>query len=311
MPSLVMNENKLVIAALLIPFSIAGTLIRIGVTRLQDYEGAPVFSLVYAQWIGCLVMGIALSNKSYLFQRLKYPAIYTAITTGLCGSITTFSSWQLDIFKAFVNYNHLPHSRGKNVLAGLSQLLVTLAMSFQGFRWGQHTATESSVDVQVVPRGFSIQHLQWPDYGVVCISLSCWLGVILAAVWTHDTNKLVLACVFAPLGALTRWSLSSLFNTPHLPKGTLIANLVATVILAVLSLVRSRPINGMSCLFTQALADGYCGCLSTISTWITELDSLPRKSSYVYGTISVVIAQCILFIVLGSSIWTLGIDSTC
>lgn len=62
-------ENKLVIAASIIPFSIAGTLIRIALTRLQDYSGAPVFGLVYAQWVGCLIMGIAVKNKNDLFLR--------------------------------------------------------------------------------------------------------------------------------------------------------------------------------------------------------------------------------------------------
>lgn len=61
------NENKLVIAATIIPLSMIGTLIRIALTRLQDYSGAPVFSLVYAQWLGCLIMGIVTRNKSNMF----------------------------------------------------------------------------------------------------------------------------------------------------------------------------------------------------------------------------------------------------
>lgn len=61
------NENKLVIAASIIPFSIAGTLIRLAIMQLEDYPGMPVFSLVYVQWIGCLIMGIAAKNKNLLF----------------------------------------------------------------------------------------------------------------------------------------------------------------------------------------------------------------------------------------------------
>lgn len=60
------NENKFVIAASIIPFSMAGTLIRIGLERLQDYPGMPVFGLVHAQWIGCLIMGIATKNRYLL-----------------------------------------------------------------------------------------------------------------------------------------------------------------------------------------------------------------------------------------------------
>lgn len=61
--TIVINENKVAIAFALIPFSIAGTLIRIALTRLQDYPGMPVFGLVYAQWVGCLIMGIAVKCK--------------------------------------------------------------------------------------------------------------------------------------------------------------------------------------------------------------------------------------------------------
>jgi fluoride ion exporter CrcB/FEX len=61
------EENKLVIAFIIIPFSIAGALIRIALQRLEVYTGAPVFGLVYAQWIGCFVMGIAVKNKTNLF----------------------------------------------------------------------------------------------------------------------------------------------------------------------------------------------------------------------------------------------------
>lgn len=62
------NENKLSIAAIIIPFSIAGALIRITISRLETFPGMPVFSLVYAQWIGCLIIGIATRNKSRLFS---------------------------------------------------------------------------------------------------------------------------------------------------------------------------------------------------------------------------------------------------
>ena len=65
---LVVNENKYVIAAIIIPFSIAGVLVRIALTRLETYPGSPVFGLVYAQWVGCFIMGIVVINKTLLFK---------------------------------------------------------------------------------------------------------------------------------------------------------------------------------------------------------------------------------------------------
>lgn len=156
-------------------------------------------------------------------------------------------------------------------MAGLSQFLVTLAMALNGYVFGQHWTLASRMDIQVVSLGFSVSQLTWPDGLVVCFSLSCWLGVILASVWAHDQRELVLACVFAPVGALTRWYLSfSNTRFPHFPLGTLVANLFGTLILAVLSLVQTRQILSYSCPFVQALMDGYCGCLTTVSTLIVS-----------------------------------------
>ncbi len=33
----------------------------------------------------------------------SYGPLYTAVTTGFCGSLTTFSGWQLDIFESWIN----------------------------------------------------------------------------------------------------------------------------------------------------------------------------------------------------------------
>ncbi|KAI8095098.1 uncharacterized protein B0P05DRAFT_577070 [Gilbertella persicaria] len=303
------NENKLVIAAAIVPFSIVGTLIRIGLNRLQDYSGAPVFSLVYAQWMGCFIMGIAIKNKNFLLQ--WYQPSHAAITSGLCGSITTFSSWQLGIFQAFSNYHAYPHTRGKNVLAGLSVFLVTLAMAINGLIFGQHvgefvSSRYHTTAVEPVPRGFSFAYLKKRDYLTLLFGILCWVGVILAAIFTQHQKEVALACVFAPLGALTRWYLSFYNNKlPHFPLGTWVANVFGTMILAALSLVQSGPSMSMiSCSVVGALSDGYCGCLTTISTFVVYI-------SYLYGTISVVIAQCTMFVILGSYIWSQGVTFSC
>ncbi|GAN10555.1 chromosome condensation protein [Mucor ambiguus] len=315
------NENKIAVAAAIIPFSIAGVLIRIALERLQDYTGAPVFGLVYAQWAGCLIIGLTNKNKSALF--LWYHPLHPGITTGLCGSITTFSSWQLDTFKEIANYNAHPHTRGKNVLAALSEFLITFAMSLSGLLLGQHIGDLLSDQIErkhslksepkLIARGFSFKYMSKRDYLTITFAIVSWLGVVFAAIFAPYQRDLAFACVFAPVGALTRWYLS-FYNgrLPHFPIGTFAANVFGTIVLAILAVAQSGPrLTSIACDVIAGLADGYCGCLTTISTFMVELTTLPRKPSYIYGSLSVVIAQGFMFIILGSYIWSQGVNPMC
>lgn len=116
-PSIQLYENKLTIFAALIPMSILGTLIRLGLNMLETYNGSPVFALAYPQFVGCVIMGIAVKKKDILLK--YYLPLQIALSTGLCGSITTFSSWQLAIFEAFSNYAGASHATGYNVSSSL------------------------------------------------------------------------------------------------------------------------------------------------------------------------------------------------
>ncbi|KAI9489391.1 CrcB-like protein-domain-containing protein [Zychaea mexicana] len=317
-----LKENKIVIAFIIIPMAILGTLIRIGLQRLQTYDGQPVFGLVYAQWIGCFVMGIAVQQKDLLMQ--WYLPLQVGLSTGLCGSITTFSSWQLDIFKAFSNYDAANHYTGYNILAAISQLLVTLAMSLNGLVFGYHVGQFlSRVPIQhqalseIISNGFSVHHLDRHDAIVIVVGTASWIGVIIAAALTTHNNQreLAMACVFAPVGALLRWHLSVLnakFLKGRFFFGTFAANLIGTLALAILTLLESGVVmSTVACDVIRGLADGFCGCLTTISTFVVELSNLPLKYTYIYGMTSIILSQCFMFLVCGTFIWTQGVNPTC
>ncbi|KAI7860389.1 CrcB-like protein-domain-containing protein [Circinella umbellata] len=301
--------------------AILGTLIRIGLQRLQTYDGQPVFALVYAQWIGCFIMGMVVQQKDVLMQ--WYLPIHVGLSTGLCGSITTFSSWQLDIFKAFSNYDAAAHYRGYNILAAISQLLVTLAMSLNGLVFGYHIGQllshlpfiHSNTLSEIIPHGFSIRHLNRHDVLIVIIGTLSWMGVILAAALTTHQRSLTLACVFAPLGALLRWHLSVL-NTRvwkgHFFFGTFAANMIGTLVLAVVTLLQSGVgMSSIACDVLHGIGDGFCGCLTTISTFMVEISNLPLKYTYRYGLVSIILGQCFMFLICGTYIWTHGVNPSC
>ncbi|KAJ2391083.1 hypothetical protein H4S02_001510 [Coemansia sp. RSA 2611] len=119
----------------LVLFSMAGVLIRVHLTRLFTYLGEPIYGLIWAQMLGCFIMGIATRTKGVL---LRYsPALNLGITTGLCGSITTFSSWQLLVYEQFFNTERHDHSHFRNFLGGMSVLASTLGCSMAALRLGQ------------------------------------------------------------------------------------------------------------------------------------------------------------------------------
>jgi fluoride exporter len=56
---------------------------------------------------------------------------------------------------------------------------------------------------------------------------------------------------------------------------------------------------------------GFCGCLSTISTFAVELDTLIRRHAYVYASVSISVGIVLMTIVVGIPAWTKGFESIC
>lgn len=84
--------------------------------------------------------------------------------------------------------------------------------------------------------------------------------------------------------------------------------MLATVIIGIChTLQRKSPntISPLSCIMLQALADGFCGCLSTVSTFAVEVRGL-RGGGWTYASASVVAAQVILVLVTGIPWWAGG-----
>lgn len=121
--------------------SIWGSLARIGLSSLSDYPGTPVFPLIWSQFVGCAIIGFLLQDKTLFPKEDRYVALYIGLTTGFCGSITSFSSFVWNCFQALANLDpYYPRSVGHNVIALAAQVIITLCVSIAALRFGAHVA---------------------------------------------------------------------------------------------------------------------------------------------------------------------------
>ena len=119
------------------------------------------------------------------------------------------------------------------------------------------------------------------------------------------------ALVFAPLGCLGRFYASIYLNSKiaSFPLGTFVVNILGTMVLGMSSDLQYVPVGGViGCQVLQGIEDGFCGCLTTVSTWVGELSSLKRRNAYRYGAVSVLVALGSLVVIMGTLKWTKEIE---
>ncbi|KAK6512257.1 hypothetical protein TWF481_001147 [Arthrobotrys musiformis] len=319
----------------LIFFSIWGALARIGLSALTTYPGSPIAGVIWANFAGCFVMGFMAEeirffasppaqnghtngNGGELKQNTqenhwsvdkKGIPLYIGITTGFCGSLTSFSTWMRDSFWAMSNTHPAhPRHRGYNVEALLAQILATVALSVGGLKSGAHFALFLRPFIPTMPANFR-PHLD--IFGMV-LGPACWIGVVMMAIFIPKWRGIVLfSGVFAPLGSLIRFLASKRLNPllPSFPLGTFSVNVGGSILDAVFILLQSYSgVSFVGCEILQGLEDGLCGCLTTVSTWVVEVTTLRRSNAYRYGVASVLCGFASFVVILGTYTWDHGLD---
>ncbi|KAI9856444.1 MAG: hypothetical protein M1813_009100 [Trichoglossum hirsutum] len=318
-------------------FSLLGTLARLGLTALTSYPNAPAtMGVLWANFAGCAVMGFlseggvgpaedtmtappAVLKKSIPF--------YVGLSTGFCGSLTSFSSFTRDAFLSLSNTppSLAPHrNAGFSFLALLATIILTLALSLSALHMGAHIAFAlSPVLPSVIPPAPARRVL---DRLAVIFGFGCWIGAVVMVVWPPDRpggpaarphhpetwrHATLLALALSPPGTLLRFYASLLLNPllPSFPLGTFASNVVGTLVLSLSwSLQHTSHIHApvIACQALQGIQDGFCGCLTTVSTWVVELKGLSRRRAYCYGGASVCAAVGVALGGMGPVRWSRG-----
>lgn len=273
----------------------------------QNHSGA-LFKDLPANMLGCFLMGcltspLTLKTMYSEFTSkedtalVKHASLLVGLRTGLCGSLTTFASWKLQMIQMLLaGHGTQLKSQWLGVATGLILGLVT---SLSALLIGQHFAlflitqkdkrkhtsnpsTESKTSDMSVEKGSVILTL----FALVVLVLGTALALIgvLELSGLNFWRKLCCSILLAPIGALLRWRLSSLNTTNTsrresllwLPIGTLLANLIASCISFLSQGVEVRwneDLGSNVKLILYALRSGLAGSFSTVSTWVVEVSS--------------------------------------
>lgn len=143
-----------------------------------------------------------------------------------------------------------------------------------------------------------------------------WIALIAVAVVYRDRYSIIFNCislVFAPFGALLRFFLAKLNKKDYksvvmrmLPMGTLAANLIGSLVLAITHVMTTWI--AFSCpgkAVMGAIGTGFCACLTTVSTMMSEIKALRDKSEIGYSHLYTLVT---IVLILGSTTFINGVS---
>ena len=273
----------------------------------------------------------------------KIIPLYIGLATGFCGSFTSFSSFMRDAFYALANALPVPISHpsathppspisttlnvsrngGYSFMALLAVLITTLGLSIGALKVGAHIALALEPYTPTIPSSFARRFL---DRAIVILAFTIWVGALIMTIFPPDRSggslhnhkhstqenwrsKALFALVFAPPGCLLRFYASVHLNgrIKSFPLGTFTVNIFGSAMGAMFIDLQHAPIGGVvGCQVLQGMSDGFCGCLTTVSTWVVEISALRRRHSYVYAVTSMGVALAAYVVITGSMMWTQG-----
>lgn len=119
-------------------------------------------------------------------------------------------------------------------------------------------------------------------------------------------SSILAISVGAGLGALLRWQLGLKLNTlfPTLPPGTLVANIVGGYMIG-LAVAYFASASDIAPEWRLFIITGFCGGLTTFSTFSAEVVSLLQQGRFGWATASVAVHVSCSLIATIAGLWTL------
>lgn len=272
---------------------IAGNMGRSGLVQLLAFEN---LGSVWPNFTGCFFIAFA----PVFFG----PVMTVAVTTGFCGAITSFSETITDIFsEATTPLPNWPDD-GYGVPLFMARVLLEASCCFAAYLAGTHASIFwTSRRLPVLRK--DIERVLMLVFEV--LGVAAWVACLVTAITSPNRSRWwPLSGIFAPFGVWARYYLSK-YNRPNVwfKWGTFAANMLSTTISCVLGLCLMLPHRAPAQIQVMiALQRGFCGCLSTFSTFTKEMNTMKTHHGYLYGFISLFCGYALAFIIMGSYKWT-------
>ena len=290
--------------------SYVGVLVRLYLTELAHWDGVALFPSLYPQMVGTMIMGVISSHKLLLAS--KHMFLYQAIATGLCGSITTFSSWNSEAVSSLLQTGQDPPDNAVRGLGWGTTIFLGLGMPSAALTLGRHVAvlspwSDSRVQGKLSSPRAPSQCSPLTVEGSIFVGL--WLlatPLVTVVPFMLERYDLVFICLFALFGTYIRWHLAPLNSVfLNFKLGTFLANVGGSWLLGgVLCVQQLYSEVAMLNRVLVGVGVGFCGCLTTVSTFAVELSTLSLKHSYFYAFTSIALAQLGLVLVRGTVQYT-------
>ncbi|OUM54059.1 hypothetical protein BVG19_g3402 [[Candida] boidinii] len=275
-------------------------------------------------------------RRSLSLRVKKDFVLYTGLTTGYCGSFSTFSSLIFELFVKTSNFlissnpnsPNLPNN-GYGVMEFFSVLITEFAVCHLGIKFGkdlERLALKPST-IYLNKRNFYIQfkYVEYFTYVTSTLGILALIANLILACTLHNDHwwkDWAISLCLSPFACYLRFDLARRFNSKlkHFPLGTFIANITACVLLSILALLyyglKSKDSgeflvqNELKRLVIHGFMNGFCGTLSTISTFMMELENLNQLNNlnhkYFYYGVSVITSFLSMVLIFGIYGWVIG-----
>ncbi|XP_066388178.1 fluoride export protein 1-like [Miscanthus floridulus] len=257
-------------------------------------DQSPLYPDLPSNMLGSFLMGwfgiIFKADIRYISDHL-----IVGITTGYMGSLTTFSGWN----QKMVGLS----SKGHWVYA-IAGVVLGMFIVNESITIGAETGERlRSLILKYITEKSLIGHkYDWKHWRVdtrtkqfvilsvmiILMSFFWILSIVLTVVKMHslaDGAVLWMGCSVAPPGVWLRWYLARLNgqgigkqrSLKWLPIGTLVANVLAAGIMAILAVTSKAVHTERSTTIISGIQLGFLGCLSTVSTFAAEVYTMRRS----------------------------------